>query len=65
MSDHEHTFVFLRQEEIPTHQWGDRIHEWLIRDVFYCQACLRYDHRPVRREEPDGYHRRVIWRVTE
>lgn len=50
---HEHRFTFLRQEVKPTKQWGDRVNERQILDVFFCEACLEYKRVLVRTEEPD------------
>jgi hypothetical protein len=64
-SGHEHTFTFLRQEERPIRTWGDRIEEWLVQDVYFCQGCLAEVRKDVRREAPSRLHlgrRDVIWR---
>jgi hypothetical protein len=54
MSEHEHKFIFLRQEVRLTRQWGDRVHERVIEDVFYCERCTEYLRKPIRREQPDN-----------
>lgn len=53
MADHEHRFIFLRQENQTTKQWDDRVLERLVCDVFFCENCLTYNRVPVRREVPD------------
>jgi hypothetical protein len=53
LSEHEHRYVFLRQEPRTTQQWGDRVHERVIEDVYFCESCLGYQRVRVRREIPN------------
>ncbi len=52
MTEHQHHYVFLRQETRPTERFGDRIQERVIEDVFFCEGCLDYRRVHVRREMP-------------
>lgn len=60
---HTHRYVFLRQEE--RNVGPDRVPEWLIQDIFYCEGCLTYASRDVRKEVPDrqSFGRLVTWRA--
>ncbi len=49
----QHHFIFLRQEFKTTKQWGDRVNERQVLDVFYCEAYLEYKRVVIRTEEPD------------
>jgi hypothetical protein len=53
MGKHEHHYIFLRQEIRPTVRWGDRVHERIVEDVFFCEGCLDYRRITVRREVPN------------
>lgn len=61
MSDHQHRFVYLRQEEKNTGYDRNPVYE--IRDVYFCEGCLTYKRVHVRTEMPgtDSFKRVVRW----
>ncbi len=50
---HDHRYVFLRQETRPTKQWDWRVLERIVEDVYFCEGCLSYQRVYIRREVPD------------
>lgn len=53
MSEHQHSYVFLRQETRPLAQNGDRVLKRVVEDVYFCESCLDYRRVKVRTEVPD------------
>lgn len=60
MSDCDHKFTYLRQEE--KNIGYDRDPLWLIQDVYFCEKCLKYQRVDVRKERParDSFERRIV-----
>jgi hypothetical protein len=52
VSEHEHHYIFLRQEVKRSAGWDDHTTERLVQDVFFCEGCLDYRTVKVRREVP-------------
>lgn len=61
---HEHRFIFLRTEKVPSARWGDRITEWAHYDLFYCEGCLDYQRVLTMKTRPgqDSFDPEVTWR---
>ena len=64
MSDCEHKFIYLREEE--RNIGYDRDPLWLVQDVFFCEKCLKYQRVDVRKERPatDSFGRRVVEKLV-
>ncbi len=63
---HEHTFEFLREERTPKEQWGERVHSWIVWDIFYCAGCLEYQRIKVQETSVNSYSlgEVVTWRKS-
>jgi hypothetical protein len=62
--EHQHKFVFMRQDEVAVTGWEQRIGKWEFYDVFFCEGCLEYKRIKVLVMEPSrsDFGREVTWR---
>ena len=54
VTEHEHSYVFLRQETTRLAGWEDRVTRRAVEDVYFCEGCLAYQRIRLREEVPDS-----------
>ena len=62
MSECQHDFQFLRQEE--KNVGFDRNPTYLLEDVFFCRKCLKYARKSVEKRVPKNDGGNYVERLT-